>query len=86
MIVFSCAVLVETYRNDQANALFVVYVETVLGTSCVSTARDFQKRKRVDNLQKLTGNYAPNYHTNPFLNDPWNPLLYQDVEASIKFE
>ena len=82
----SVTVLVGTHRNDQANALFVVYVETVLGTSCAVPARDIHITTRVNNLKDLTGNMHPEYYVDPFSNNPWNPLFYQNVEASIKIE
>jgi hypothetical protein len=74
------------HHIEQANALFVVYVETVLDTSCYAPASDAYGQKIVDDLKSKTGTTIPDYHKQPFINNPWNPLFYQNVQASIEFE
>jgi len=74
------------HHIEQANALFVVYVETVLDTSCYAPANDVYGQKVVGALKSKTGKTIPDYYSQPFRNEPWNPLFYQNVQASIEFE
>ena len=74
--------------KQQANALFVVYVETVMATSCAAKASDLHRAKSVAKVTQASGgaNPAPlRFYSNPFRNDPKNPLHYQDVPASIRY-
>jgi uncharacterized protein len=69
---------------EWANALFVIYLETVTGTSCAAPARKLYLANNADGLQEHSKLNPPAYYKN-IRNDPWNPLYYQNVEASIKF-
>lgn len=72
---------------QQANALFVIYTETVLGTSCAHIASDLYRQTHVEDLMKKNGNHTSGsfYKVNR-KNDHWDPTLYQNIEAYIHSE
>ena len=72
---------------QQANALFVIYTETVLGTSCAPVASDLNRQTHVGQLMKKAGNHtAGSFYKVNRKNDHWDPKLYQNIEAYIHFE
>jgi meiotically up-regulated gene 157 (Mug157) protein len=70
---------------EWANALFVVYVETVTGASCSVPA---SKVHGATTILAYKAKYAmenPSFYQESY-NDPWDPRFYQNVVASIHFD
>ena len=69
---------------EWANALFVVYLESTTGASCSASAAEFHRTNFVSSLKAKHADKALSFYQHSS-NDPWNPLYYQNVEASIHF-
>jgi Metal-independent alpha-mannosidase (GH125) len=67
-----------------ANALFVVYLESMTGTSCSVSAAELHRISFVSSLKAKQTEKSLSFYQQSS-NDPWNPLYYQNVEASIHF-
>ena len=66
---------------EWSNALLVVLVETAFGDSCEHLA---QEKARLEHAN--TKNPISYFHSNPYQNDQDDPLMYQGIEASVRYE
>jgi len=69
---------------EWANALFVVYLESMTGTSCSASAAEFHRTRFVSSLKAKYAEKSMSFYQQSS-NDPWKPLYYQNVMASIHF-
>lgn len=71
---------------EWANALFVIYVEAVLGADCAATADQMHLSNSMEKARKSTGQKPPHFYNNRAHNSPWNKLYWQNVEANVHFD
>ena len=65
----------------QANALFVVFVETMLGERCDTVGRT----QYMESVSKSNRGARPQFYQNKYRNNHTDHKFYQGIEASVKY-